>query len=564
MRHIRYAVVLGALLGAAAGCDSPLDVENPNDPDRPRILANPSDVEALGGSLYQQINSATLGNIARVNTGLMTASLMNASALANNGLGPRGAIPRSQIDNGRGNAYAPENFNDFRILQQAARAASDVLARATDEAFVLGSSTQKTRLLSWTYFVYGLALGNVAMVYDSAAIPRPTDDPAGVVPLSGYDDVMAYALMQLDSAEKYAGEADFELEGSWLRGNDEIDSEQFARIVRSHRARLRAGVARTPDEREAVNWDAVIADAIAGIEEDLEVDMAPSAGWDTQWLASTLHFRDANWHQMPYFIIGMADTSGAYETWLSQSRDQRTPFVIRTPDDRFPSGDTRTAQVNVGGNNTGAGDPPAYVALPEGVYFRNRAPGLDQESVGWRASYYDHYRFRAFGVTNGRNGFFPVFTKVENDMLAAEGYLRTGQTPLALPLINASRVANGGLPAIVAATSPDDPVPGDQIDGGLLDCVPQVPSAAAPTETSCGSVFEAMKWEKRLESAYTAYGAWYFDSRGWGDLPEGTFLSMPVPYQELDARRLPLYNLGGIGGEAAAGVSTYGFGTGNR
>jgi hypothetical protein len=73
-----------------------------------------------------------------------------------------------------------------------------------------------------------------------------------------------------------------------------------------------------------------------------------------------------------------------------------------------------------------------------------------------------------------------------------------------------------------------------------------------------------MKWEKRMETAYTTYGAWFFDSRGWGDLPEGTALEWPVPFQELDARISQLYNLGGAGGQAAAGPSTYGFGSGSR
>ena len=89
MRHIRSAIAMGALLGAVSACDSPLEISNSNDPDRERILLNPDDVESLGASVYQQINSATLGSIARVQTGLGTASLMNASALANNGLGPR-------------------------------------------------------------------------------------------------------------------------------------------------------------------------------------------------------------------------------------------------------------------------------------------------------------------------------------------------------------------------------------------------------------------------------------------------------------------------------------------
>jgi hypothetical protein len=88
-----------------------------------------------------------------------------------------------------------------------------------------------------------------------------------------------------------------------------------------------------------------------------------------------------------------------------------------------------------------------------------------------------------------------------------------------------------------------------------------VPVGPNYTSTACGDILEAMKWEKRMETAYTTYGAWYLDSRGWGDLPVGTPLSWPVPFQELDARQRPIYDLGGSGGQAAAGPSTYGFGT---
>ena len=64
-----------------------------------------------------------------------------------------------------------------------------------------------------------------------------------------------------------------------------------------------------------------------------------------------------------------------------------------------------------------------------------------------------------------------------------------------------------------------------------------------------------MKWEKRLETAFScAYMCWFTDSRGWGDLPEGTAVQWPVPYQEQDARVHPYY---GMAGNAAKG--TYGW-----
>jgi hypothetical protein len=49
-----------------------------------------------------------------------------------------------------------------------------------------------------------------------------------------------------------------------------------------------------------------------------------------------------------------------------------------------------------------------------------------------------------------------------------------------------------------------------------------------------------MKYEKRIETMYSGFGRFWIDSRGWGDLVEGTALEFPVPYQEMQARQHPL------------------------
>jgi hypothetical protein len=552
MRFFRYLAV-ASLVGASAGCNDVLDVGNSNNPDRDRLLRTNADVEALSASQFQQVISGTLGNTARVQTGMLTAAFENASGLANNGLGPRSAMPRQAIDNNRGNAYATENFNDYRILSSTARATADVMVRSKNPGFTLtGGTNDINRLNAWNHFVYGVALGYLSMVYDSAAVPRPSDAPLAVQPLESYQAVNAYALAQFDSAIAYASRTGTtSLPSGWLTGpqGPAVTMPEFIRVVRSFRARMRAGVARNAQERGAVNWAAVIADGQNGITSDLQIRMDPAAGWDYQWLATTLHFRDANWHQMPYHIIGMADVSGAFDTWLSQPRDTRSFFTIVTPDLRFPRGATRAAQ-----NRASADDDRP---LPEGQYFRNRLAGKDQASTGWQASQYDHYRFRGF-ANDARIGLFPFFTRAENDMLVAEGMIRTGNIAGAATLIDRTRTASG-LPALSGVvTSASEPVPGGS------SCVPRVPQAPTFTTTACGTIFEAMKWEKRMETAYTTYGAWFFDSRGWNDLPVGTAVSWPVPVQELDARNMPLYNLGGVGKPGGATESTYGYGSGNR
>jgi hypothetical protein len=96
------------------------------------------------------------------------------------------------------------------------------------------------------------------------------------------------------------------------------------------------------------------------------------------------------------------------------------------------------------------------------------------------------------------------------------------------------------------------------IPGGA-HCVPRIPDGTAAYKASkCGNVWDALKWEYRMETMYTGYGMWYFAGRGWGDLPQGTALYWPVPYQEMDTRRQVFYSSGGVGGTGSAPNGNYG------
>jgi hypothetical protein len=89
-------------------------------------------------------------------------------------------------------------------------------------------------------------------------------------------------------------------------------------------------------------------------------------------------------------------------------------------------------------------------------------------------------------------------------------------------------------------------------------CIPRVPTGPSFTTLACGSIFEAFKYEWRMELAYNRAGAWFFPMRGWEDLVINTPLYYPVPVDELDARLLPYYNIGG-GGPGSAPSGTYKF-----
>jgi hypothetical protein len=100
--------------------------------------------------------------------------------------------------------------------------------------------------------------------------------------------------------------------------------------------------------------------------------------------------------------------------------------------------------------------------------------------------------------------------------------------------------------------------------GVLPACIPKVPTGPLGPVV-CGDLWEALKYEKRIETAYVTFAPWYFDGRRWNDLPKDTPLFWPVPFQELQARGKPtsaLYGTGIGNGNApnsTSGVSTYGW-----
>src|SRR4029453_18917829 len=191
-------------------------------------------------------------------------------------------------------------------------------------------------------------------------------------------------------------------------------------------------------------------------------------------------------------------------TPTSQKGQGNTPFFMITPDLRFPQGASRADQQN-----------DFRITSCEGAsqtckrYFVNRIGNDQFNSLGWGWSNYDFVRFhswfKAGDGTGAQNGPIVFFTKTELDMLQAEGLIRKSRYAEAAALINVTRTKNG-LPALTDFDN-TSPVPGG------ASCVPKIP-VAPYNVIACGNMMEAMKWEKRIETAYTHFAAWYLESRG--------------------------------------------------
>ena len=560
MRFMIRGGVLALAIGLG-GCE--LAVQNPNNPETERVLSTPADVENLLGTQYLRWHTAMYGRLGNVWGMANVQSFEDFSSLSNNCMGQRVGIPRASNDNQIGNGCAGEQRAVYYIEGEVNRITSNVLAKLDDPAFTMGTPAQDARARAFAEFVRGLSLGYLALTYDSAAIVTPEMEGEDAGELSGYQDVMTAALEGLQRAidiasNPPAGANGFPLPTTWLPSSTSMTAANFVRLARSYKARLRATVARNPAERAAVDWAAVIADAQNGITADHDnitnTTLGPFNSWVSQWHTFT------TWHQMTPFVIGMADNTGAYAAWTALPLAQRgaaAPFFMTTPDLRFPQGATRAAQQADFAITSCTGP-----SLTCKRYFVNRPGGNDTFSgESWGYSNYDFVRFYSWktsGAGTARNGPFPFFTKAENDLLEAEGQFRTGNFAAAAALINKTRTAAGGLPAITVFDA-TTPVPGG------ADCVPKVPSNAAITgggTVACGNMFEALKWEKRIETAYTYFAGWFLDSRGWGDLAETVPVHWAPPFEELQARfriGAQIYSVGGTNPTGGAGPSTYGW-----
>lgn len=347
---LRAAALAVALVGSAGCSDSSLAVENPNQGNTARVLGTADDAEALLGTYYKRWSTGVYGSTANLEGMASIQSLMNYSSLANNCMNARAPFSGAANVNTPGNTCAGEQYRLYSYMGEVNRVAQSILNQMKD-GLTLGSVARDNRAKSFAEFLRGMSIGYAALMYDSVAVVADgmTNEDAGT--LIGYKAAADSAYAAFDRAITYAnaggaGGNGFPLPSTWIPSPTSFSAAEFVKLVRSYRARIRANMARTPAERAAANWDAIIADAAAGITEDHQITTSTTVGPINSWRAQFMTF--STWHQMPPFFIGMADTSGSYASWIGTPVADRggngASFTMATPDLRFPQGVTRSAQ----------------------------------------------------------------------------------------------------------------------------------------------------------------------------------------------------------------------------
>jgi hypothetical protein len=552
-RTLAALAVAGAVLIGSTGCLD-LDITNTQQPDRERALAEPSDVEALTAGAFNILHN-TLYNRWDVTGFWIVYGPEGTSTDPWWSLVSATAEPRESFDN----AAAVANFTGPRpprhVWQDLHRIASNVhdglrAIRVEGMRFVDEDGVDHTpRAEAFAKFVQGWVWGYMAMLFDQAVLIPESEPLAGEIrqqsidALTPYPEAREMAVAALEEAIALANQHTFTFPNFpdsrlWFGTPAPLTGQQFIQLANTLAARILVYNARSPQERDQVDWQRVLQFTANGLTSDFETVLQSGyrnaqLRWGTE--ANIPGFGCC--YRLDTRLIGPADVSGNYQAWISAPVSQREPIEIVTPDRRV----------------TGA------VPRSDGAYTRFRADhtGFTAGDGLWRRSHYQWARMShalslpaAFGPFS--SGINRVVSADENRLLRAEALLRTGDLEGTAELINVTRtrshtlrtgVTYAGLPPVTTAGVP--------VSG---DCVPRTDAG------QCGDLLVALRYERMLELANTDPFRGYADGRGFGLLPDGSWLHQPVPGDELEVLGLPEYTFGGVGTDWGAVYSPVGAG----
>jgi hypothetical protein len=507
---------VGAVLALGAMACQDLEVTNPNKPDRERAAQQATSVESFVSTSFRSFYP-TSGHGNYPSWALSTMADEVTSGFADFGQLEPSALPRSAWNNSPVNARANVNENPWYGMYRTISSVNDALF-ALNGGLVVTDAAGTSRAKSVAKFMQAVSHEHLAFYFDSALV---VDEYVKLDTITspqfvGYKTVSRAAIAQLDSAIAIAARGpNFTLPSDgWLFQT--MSRDQLIRLANSYAARALAYTPRTRAERDAVDWNEVIRRIDAGIQTDFAPSAADSTILRDDWKRLVSRVRTgppSDYGRPSYALLGPADSTQGYVNYLNTPLTSRVAFQIRTQDRRIHAASGPTAA---------------------GTYVGYNASNIFAISRGsWRFS---HYFFKRFGT--GSSWYAapqPAVTVTEMNLLKAEALIRLNRAGEALPLINATRVANGQLPPVTIDGPPD-----------LAGCVPRKISGA------CGSLWDALRYEKRIEGLGVDGVTAFFDARGWQTLPANSFVQLPIPGRELAVLVRPLYTYGGPGGQSSA------------
>lgn len=520
-RHTRIARSLVALLAGAtltASCLS-LEVTNPNTPDVDAVFGSGQNLDAaLLGSwrTFWGVAQGSRGTTA--NYPVKQLSILGnetTSADVGDALSAVTGEPRFAIDNrDQGGWTNRKPWYDLYASMASAREAFQAIENqglkvgVVTAAIPEGTDTQRAKVFA--KFMIGVNTIYLGLLFDQAYLTDEKTNPATeVLELKPYQQVTDNGIRILREAIADARAArDFTLPATLINGQT-YTRDELIRVMHSYIIRARVYGARTPQERAAVNWAGVLAQLDSGLvtrsfaqQADLTIAATLSTYYQGSYLQTNVRTNTR--------LVGPADTSGEYQRWLGRSLGERAQITIVTPDRRIHAATGPT----VAGTRF-AFLPTQSMSTANGTYMHSR---------------YRNIRFLVPPLNNFHStGLITTMSVDEMKYLRAEALIRLNRPSDALALINPTRIA-AGLQAVAVTGPPNNRA-----------CVPK------RDDGTCGDLFDALQYEKRIDLFPTEALISFADARGWGKLITGTPIHFPVHGRELELLGFPYYTFGGGG-----------------
>jgi len=514
----RPEIWAAAALVSVSACGN-LDVANPNEPDAKRALSDPQGVQAIAGGTFrtwfnthQGMDAAgpltTMADSYTASWNNFYMRLYSLSVRSSDGPNCIGCAPRTYWRNDPADAERTAVEHNWYGYYAALSSANDVLTAIRKNNVVITDPANTKMVETVGELMQGMTMGELSLNYDSAFVVDENSDLASLK-FSHRLAVRDTAVAKLEAAAALADANTFSTPASWTNGTS-YDNTQIARLARTYAARLLAYYPRNGTENSQTNWAKVATLASAGISTGSAFDFVFTGdggnlffddlkAWSNDLTTERVHTRVAH----------MLDPVTQADPWPNPNGNPQP----NSPDKRLGDGSYGTAS-----------DVAAWFTTPKtskaGTDFAWSSKAIFRPARGMYHQSnithirYDYASFSDPAGTGGGFGIDPVITATENDLLWAEGLIRSGGNLLtASNLINNTRVGRGGL-------NPATPV---DLMAGLLT---------------------KLQYEQDIELMGLG-DAVFFNRRRIDGLEPLTSRQMPVPAKELQVLGKPLYTFGG-------------------
>jgi len=411
-RSILNIAILSFLLHATSSCTKDLEVENTNDPYIERALNNPEDLKSITLSGFYNWFTTTTSSISPAMAMWVMAD-QGTCSWANSGMYHLSSEPRQAFNNSVSYTYANIFETYYEDLYGNLVMMNSVLEKIYDGMVIDIEGNDETEMVRATaYFIQGLSLGYLGLVYDKAFIMKEYSDP-NLTPTSPYMEVIAAAIASLDSVVVICNrpEVTFALPDNYINGTVYSDAE-LVKLANSFAARLLVYAPRNKAENDQIDWTRVWAYAENGIDRDLAPYMDGTT-WVNYFRYYTVR---PGWARIDCRIINLIDPN---YPWRFPDNGQN-PAAAYQHDQRLNTDFKYSAQNNM---------------KPERGYYHY--------------SNYEYVRYPLSITTN--TGESPEFLVTENDLIRAEALVNLGDIAGAVEILNnGPRVQRGELSVLNA------------------------------------------------------------------------------------------------------------------